>query len=285
MTAKFRSLSIKKVLITIFYSFVYAFGMQMFLAPASLIATGLAGVSQILTLIFPVVSYGVFYLLINIPGFILGFSKIGYRFTTYSVISVLTVTFTTMIVPVPESPFTSDIILNCVFAGIVMGIGIGGLLKNGASSGGTDFIGIYLYNKYGYDFAKVNLAINLAIIVIAALLFGIEIGLYTTLSFYIRNITIDQVFTSNNKMTVWIIAEDLTRVSTYINQKLGHGTTKMSAVGGYTQKDKEIIMTILTQYEYSRLRDDIETICPDAFINVTETFDLAGNFNRRRKIV
>lgn len=286
MRLKNKKLNMKKIGLTIFFSFIYTIGMQLFLAPAGLIATGVAGIAQMLDMYVPVnISYSIFYLGLNIPGFYLGFKKIGYQFTMYSVISVMTVTLGAYILPSPSltQAFTSDIIINCVFGGIIMGYGIGGLLKIGASSGGTDFFGVILYDKYGFDFSKVNMVINVSIIIVATVLGTVEIGLYTVLSFYVRNLTINQIFTSNKKMTVWIIGRDLTRVSTYINQKLGHGTTIINGEGGYTLSEKQIIMTILTQYEYAVLRENIHYICDDAFINVTECYEVEGNFKRKRK--
>ncbi len=275
------NISLKKIIQVIFYSLIYSLGMSIFLIPMQLIATGVAGITQILTYLVPSVSYATFYLALNIPGIYLGFQKLGFSFTTYSLISILTVSISSSLIP--PLVITNDILLNCIFAGMVMGYSLGSLLKIGASSGGTDFWGIWIQRKFDYDFVKINFSINVAIIITAIFLFNLEIGMYTLVSFYIRNLTINQIFINNNKMTVWIIAEDLNKVSKYINENLGHGTTIIKGAGGYTHKEKEIIMTILTQYEYSILIDKINLICPDAFVNVTETFKIQGNFKRKGK--
>ncbi len=277
----------KKIYLTIIYSVLYTLGITLFLNNANLISTGLAGIAQIIDNILEVkmglpVTYGTLYLLLNIPGIILGWYKIGKKFTFYSMISVATVTITSDLFP--KIILTDDIILNSIFGGLLMGYGIGGLLKIGASSGGTDFYGIWLFEKYGIDFTKINIIINVGVISLATLIYGMEIGLYTVLSFYVRTVSIDQVFTNNNKITVWIIGQDLTKVSQYINQKLKHGTTIIPNVeGGYTRESKEIIMTILNQYEYSILIEDLYKIDPSVFINVTETYKLHGNFKFRKE--
>ncbi len=275
-----------KVYYTILYSMIYTLGIILFLDTAGLISTGLAGVAQILNSISESLgipaTYGTIYLLLNIPGILLGWFKIGRRFTIYSLISILTVTLVSDFVP--SIIVTNDIMLNSIFGGLLMGYGIGGLLKIGASSGGTDFYGVYLYEKFGLDFTRVNTLINIVIISVATLIFGIEIGLYTILSFYIRTVTLDTIFTNNNKLTVWIIGRDLTKVSQYINQKLKHGTTIIPNVeGGYTRENKEVIMTILNQYEYSMLIEDLYKIDPSVFINVTETYKIHGNFKRKKE--
>ncbi len=274
-----------KIYYTIIYSMIYALGIILFLDTAGLISTGLAGVAQIInffteTMGIPA-TYGTIYLVLNIPGILLGWLKIGRRFTIYSLVSILTVTLVSDLVPAVV--VTNDIMLNSIFGGLLMGYGIGGLLKIGASSGGTDFYGVYLFEKYGLDFTRVNTIINVIIISVATLIFGMEIGLYTILSFYIRTVTLDTVFTNNNKLTVWIIGRDLTKVSQYINQKLKHGTTIIPNVeGGYTRESKEVIMTILNQYEYAMLIEDLYKIDPSVFINVTETYKVHGNFKRKK---
>ncbi len=276
----------RKMYLTIMYSIIYTLGITLFLNSADLISTGLSGVAQILDNILNglniPVTYGTLYLALNIPGILLGWFKIGKKFTFYSIISIFTVTLTSDLFPVIH--VTDDIILNSIFGGLLMGYAIGGLLKIGASSGGTDFYGIWLFEKYGIDFTRINVIINFGIIGVATFIYGIEIGLYTLLSFYVRTVSIDQVFTNNNKITVWIIGQDLTKVSQYINQKLKHGTTIIPNVeGGYTRERKEIIMTILNQYEYSMLIEDLYKIDPTVFINVTETYKLHGNFKFRKE--
>ncbi len=276
----------RKMYLTIMYSIIYTLGITLFLNSANLISTGLSGVAQILDNILNnvniPVTYGTLYLALNIPGILLGWFKIGKKFTFYSIISIFTVTLTSDLFPVIH--VTDDIILNSIFGGLLMGYAIGGLLKIGASSGGTDFYGIWLFEKYGIDFTRINVIINFGIIGVATFIYGIEIGLYTLLSFYVRTVSIDQVFTNNNKITVWIIGQDLTKVSQYINQKLKHGTTIIPNVeGGYTRERKEIIMTILNQYEYSMLIEDLYKIDPTVFINVTETYKLHGNFKFRKE--
>lgn len=277
-----------KVVMTIVYSVIYTLGIVLFLNNANLISTGVAGIAQIVVDVinrFGIGStYGIVYLILNIPGIVLGWYKVGRKFTFYSLLSIVTVTVTSNMVP--EIEVSKDLIMNAIFGGALMGFGIGGLLKIGGSSGGTDFYGIYLYQKFGMDFTRINTLINVVIIAVATFLYGTEIALYTILSFYVRTVALDQVFTNNNKITVWIIGEDLSKVSQYINSYLKHGTTIINNVeGGYTRQHKEIIMTILNQYEYSMLVEDIYKIDPTVFINVTETFDVHGNFKRVKEEV
>lgn len=276
--------------LTIMYSLIYALGLQFFIIPASLITTGLAGVAQIIEYILGFmdiqVSYGIMYFLLNIPGLLISYKYIGKKFTYYTLSSVIAVTlFTSFIDPIF---LTDNMILNCIFGGIIMGYGIGGLLKIGTSSGGLDIYGVIYYQLYGTDFKKFNNVINGVIVAVGILVFAItdtginidiEIGLYTILSIYFRNHSLGMIFTNHDKVTVWIIGSDLSNVSKYINIKLKHGTTLMpQCEGGFSHDNKQMLMTILNKYEYSQLMDCIYELCPDAFVNVTDTHKVNGNY-------
>ena len=272
-----------KVVLTIYFSFVFSLGIVYFLTPASLISTGLTGVAQLLVYseqFFSLnIGFSVMYLLLNVPGILLGYYKIGKKFTNYSLISVLTVSVCTAILP--KIYVTDDIILNCLVAGVILGYSAGGLLRIGASSGGMDFYGIHLYNKFGFDFSKANMIINTVIILSSMYIYGVEIGLYTFLCFVVRQFMMNNMYTNNNKLTVWIVGEDLSKVSSYINQKLCRGTSIFKNVeGGYSRKDKEVIMTILNESQFRELQKNIEKIDSTAFVSANSTSIMHGNYAR-----
>ena len=136
---------IVKISLIIILSIIYAFGVTCFLQPSNLVSMGLTGVAQLVSH-FSAISFGVIYLVLNIPGIILSFCKLGKRFTFYSVLSILVVTLTSEILSNASLPasFTDERIVNCFFAAAIMGFSLGGLLKIGASSGGFDFYCLYI---------------------------------------------------------------------------------------------------------------------------------------------
>ena len=272
----------KKFGLTVFYSVIYSLALSLFMNNAGLLATGLTGIVQIINEFFiESIDFGVLYLLFNIPVLVIGYFFIGKKFTFYTIVSVLTVSLTSSLLP--SFVLSDDIFLNSIFGGLIMGYAIGGLLKIGSSSGGTDILGIIYYQKKGTSFTKFNSILNLFIIVIGALLYGGEVALYTLVSMYFRNQGINTIFTNNEKITVWIIGKDLSSVSLYINSKLSHGTTIFPECrGGFSGNRKDVLMTILNKYEYGILINDISKIAPDAFINVTETFKIEGNYKHTK---
>lgn len=271
-----------KIIKIIVFSGIYTAGLHYFMNPANLLTTGLAGISQIIEELTPI-SYGIIYIIINIPGIILGFTSLGKKFTIYSLFSILTVSFCSFlfsIIPVWETN-NLDPLINAIFGGVLMGYGMGMLLKIGGSSGGTDFFGMYLLKYKNIDFQKVNLVINLFIIVIGFVFWGIELGLYTLVSLYVRTMALEYTFTNAQSVTLFIVGENLDKVSDYITCRLKRGTTIINDVeGGYTHKNKQMIMTTLNKYEYSVFIGEIFNIKGDLFINIMDTKQIVGNFQK-----
>ena len=273
---------IYKIFMTAILSVIFSIGISFFLDSSNLISTGLTGVAQIISIQSTVIPFSVVYFVLNIPGIILGFFRIGKRFTIYSLVSVTVVAITTEIIrelPI-NTILTNDIILNTVFAGGIMGFAIGGLLKIGASSGGSDFYCIWLFKKYGIPFSRINISINIGVVLISAILFSVEIALFTLFYIFIREIMMNLFYTNNQRVTVWIVGEDLKEVSEYIHNELGRGTSIFKEVkGGYTGHDKEAIMVILNVFQFSILKEEIYKINPHVFVTANKTYDVLGNYS------
>lgn len=272
-----------KIVKIILFSLIYAVGFQLFIAPAGLLATGFAGISQILLLFLGRfgITYGVIYFIINLPCIYLAYKMFGKKMAFLTTVSIITMSLSTDLLGYVFQNFnvTDNIILDCVFGGILMGYGIGVQLRMGLSTGGTDVIGLYLLKKKNMDFSKLNLYLNGAIVLFAMSVFGLEIGLFTLLSLYIRVLAMDKVYTNNNLLTLFIVGTNLSSVNKYINHKLGRGTTILEGYGGYTHSSKDIIMTSLNQYEYRLLLQHKKRFV-DAhfFINIIETKNIVGNY-------
>ncbi len=268
------------ILSTIILSLIFAFGIVFFLEPSNLISLGLTGVAQLVSRQLDV-GFGYVYLILNIPGIILSYLKLGKRFTLYSLISVMVVTLTTEIIPALNLnvSFTDDRIVNCMFAASIMGFALGGLLKIGSSSGGFDFYCLYLFKKYAIPFSYINLPINVMIVLISAAIYGIETALYSIIFIVVRELILNVFYTNNKKLTVWIIGTDLDSVDEYIHNKLGRGTSIFTSVeGGYTHKDKEVIMVVLNVVQFAMLKEDIYDINPNVFVFANKTYDVLGNY-------
>ena len=271
-----------KIIKIILFSMIYTMGLHFFMNPSNLLTTGLAGVAQIIEKTTPF-NYSTVYILINIPGIIIGFKYLGKKFTVYSIFNIFTVSVFSFLFSYVNirQLLQIDPLIDAIFGGILMGYAVGKLLKMGASSGGTDFYAMYLLKYKNIDFEKVNLIINVLIIITGIFFFGIELGLYTLISLYIRNTALEQTFTNAQTVTLFIVGDDLQKVSSYINKKLKRGTTIIdNAYGGYTHHEKQIIMTTLNKYEYSIFIAEIFDVEPSLFINIMDTNQIVGNYKK-----
>lgn len=276
---------LNKVLKLVLYSFIYAFGFQLFMSSSGLLATGFSGIAQIIDHLLPAndyLTYPTIYFAINIPGFLLAYKTMGRDFTIYTFITVFLMSlFTSVISTLTTDLFiTDDIILQGVFGGLTMGYAVGAILKTGASSGGTDIFALYLLKNRNMSFTNVNMTINALIVIFALQFFGMEAGLYTLLSLYVRNATIKFVFTNNELVTLFIIAQDSSVVQKLITMRLHRGTTILKGYGGFTHSEKEVVMTTLNQYEYRIFVNLLDKYVEEkVFINVVDTRDIIGNYN------
>ncbi len=286
MITKKNSVAYKKVIAIIFYSIIYSIGLQYFLSPANLLTTGLAGLAQIIAVLIPV-KYGIIYIVINIPGILIALRYLGKSFTAYSVLNIVTVSLTTLVFSNVDFVNNFEPLINAIFGGMIIGFSVGMILKLGASSGGTDFFALYLLKYKNIDYQKVNTIVNVVILVVGIIVLhqkfgtGIELGLYTMISLFIRNAVIDQTFTNPHSVTLFIVGEDLEELSSYINNSLKRGTTIINGVqGGYTHNNKQIVMTTLNKYEYSVFMENVFIINPHVFINIMDTNHVVGNFQK-----
>ncbi len=273
-----------KIITIIFYSIIYTIGIQWFMSSANLLTTGMAGVAQIVVILTKL-KYGLVYIVLNIPGIYIGFKYIGKKFTYYSLLNILIVSGVSMILPVMD--LTDDMMVNAIFGGILMGISMGKILKVGGSCGGTDFFIMYLLKYKNKDFQKVNLNVNMGILIVGIIVLsvtmgyttGVYLGLYTIISLYIRNSALDQVFTNTNTVTLFIVSENLKSVSKYINMVLHRGTTIINDVeGGFTKDKKQMMMVNLNQYEYTLFIDEVSNYDEKIFINVLDSKEIVGNY-------
>ncbi|OIJ18443.1 hypothetical protein BKP45_12795 [Anaerobacillus alkalidiazotrophicus] len=268
---------IKKIIIYIIGSILLAVSLNFFLIPANVFASGFTGVAQILGALTPL-STGIFLFILNIPVAILGWLKIGKRFTLYSFFSVAVTTISLEILPIVS--ISQDILLNSVFGGVIMAIGAGLILKYGASSGGVDIIALVLARYSERPLGTYFFVINGAIVLTAGLLFDWEKALYTLVTLYVCSRIIDTIHTRHVKLTALIVTSKPDELQAAIHEKLTRGITRIPARGGYSKEDKEMLMIVITRYELYHLKKIIEEKDDKAFTNIVETAGIYGMFRK-----
>ncbi|MET3696287.1 uncharacterized membrane-anchored protein YitT [Bacillus oleivorans] len=274
---------IKKIIVVCFGALLNAISMNFFLIPADVYASGFTGLSQLLSRIVNLftpftISTGIILFLLNIPVTILGWKKVGKSFTFYSFVSVLLSSFFLEILPVRS--LSEDILLNAVFGGVIVAIGVGLTLKFGASTGGMDIIAMVLSKMNDKPVGTYYFVLNSLIIISAGFLFGWEYALYTLVTLYVTTRVIDAIHTRYQKLTAMIITKKSDEMKQAIHEKLIRGITTLSAKGAFSNEPREMLMIVITRYELYDLERIIKTVDPNAFTNIIETTGVFGFFRR-----
>ncbi|KAB2337181.1 YitT family protein [Cytobacillus depressus] len=272
-------LKFKKFIVVLIGALLMAIAMNFFLIPANVYASGFAGAAQLLSSILGgKISTGVFLFILNIPVAILGWKKIGKSFTLYSIISVLLMSFFLEVIPITK--YSDDILLNAVFGGVLVAVGVGITLKWGASTGGLDIIAMVLSRMSDKPVGTYFFALNAIIIITAGALFGWEKALYTIVALYATSKLIDTIHTSHVKLTVMIITKKSHEMKKAIHENLVRGITILPAKGSFTNEDKEMLMIVITRYELFDLERIIKSVDSNAFTNIVETVGVLGFFRK-----
>lgn len=273
----------KKTAVIIFGALLNAIGMNLFLIPANVYASGFVGVAQLLSSIVSkftpiVLSTGMLYIVFNIPIVILGWRKIGKSFTLFSFVSIAFMTLFLEIVPVLT--LSHDIMLNAVFGGVILAIGSGLTLKWGASTGGMDIIVMILSRVKERPLGTYFFTLNSLIILTAGAVYGWEKALYTLVGLYASSRVIDMIHTRHVKVTVFIVTKNGAALRKAIQSCLVRGITTLPATGAFTNEQKEMLMIVITRYELYAIERIINEVDPKAFANVVHTESVLGLFRK-----
>ncbi|MCQ6280990.1 YitT family protein [Bacillus sp. EB600] len=276
-------LQTKKTVVVIFGAFLVAISMNLFLIPANVYSSGFAGIAQLLSKVLteytPVnISMGYLLLILNIPVAIIGWIKVGKSFTIYSSMSVLFSTIFLEMIPIKQ--VAHDILLNTVFGGVILAVGVGFTLKWGASTGGLDIIAMVLSRQKDKPIGNYMFILNGIIIFTAGYLYGWEKALYTLVALYTTTRVIDTIHTRHEKLTALIVTRKGEELRKAIHSKLVRGITAIPARGAYTNESKDLLMIVVTRYELFDLERIINEVDPNAFTNIIETTNVVGFFRR-----
>lgn len=267
------------LLLIIFGSIVMTSGINLFLKPHNLVTGGVSGISLILSYLTSLDTF-VYYIGINIPIAIIGIFFLGKRFIIYSVFSIATVTLSLRFIPVIM--VVTDPLLSAVYAGVLLGAGAGLALKLGGSTGGTEIIGAIIGKYRDISVGTAVTYIN-AVIVLGFSYFQNDwnIGLSSAIAIYVCGRVINFIHTDNEKVTVQIITDKPSEISTALIKLHQRGITSLSAEGVYSGSERRMLMTVVTRYELLDVKDVIRETDPAAFVNILHTLEVMGNFKRK----
>ena len=260
-----------------------ATGLEIFLIPNNIIDGGIVGISIMLSYITKL-PLGLFIFTLNSPFLLLGYNHIGKTFVASTFFSLVALsTFVTILHPIAR--LTDDLMLAAVFGGIILGIGVGLIIRYGGSLDGTEIIAIILDKRTGFSVGEIVLFCNIFILSSAGLVFGWNRAMYSLIAYFIAFKMIDITIEGLQETKAAIIISDHSAIiAEKVMARLGRGVTILSAVGGYSGREREILYLIVTRLEIVKLKSIINEIDENAFVTISEVHEVMGGRLKKRSI-
>lgn len=240
-----------RIFVILFASILYAWNLRCFAKTANLLPGGFSGVSLLLQQI------GIHFFHISIP------------YTFFNIVLNL----------FPAYIFTQDALLVSVFGGIINGFAVSLCLNVGTTTGGTDFISIWLSQEKGIDAWNYIFLGNILVLTVAGALFGWSIALYSIIYQFCSTQVIQALYKHYKKETLFIISDHSDEIYKAIRELTNHDATLFQGIGCYEEKEKTLIYSVINSEAKRELIPLIRSIDPHAFINIVKTEELSGRFH------
>ena len=276
-------INIRKAIMIIIGAAITAYGLEAVLIPNNVIDGGVTGVS-IMGAEISGLPLGLFLFILNIPFVYLGYKQIGKTFAIMSVIGIAALSLGTVLMH-HLTPILSekDPLLVVASGGILLGIGIGIVLRNGGALDGSEVLAVLISRKIPFSVGDIILMINVFIFAVAAFIYTLESALYSALTYYIAKTVIDIVQVGLEKSkSVKIISKNSRDIGDAIQARLGRSITYTMGRGGFSNEETEIITCVINRMEETKMLDIIREHDPGAFVVVSDVSEVrGGNFKKR----
>ena len=273
----------KRIFFIIFGAVLMGVGIEEFLVPNKILDGGIVGISIILSHLTGW-RLGLFIFILNIPFFFIGYKQIGKTFALSTLLGITVLSLTTSFLhdwPV----FTEDLLLATVFGGIVLGAGVGIVIRYGGSLDGTEILAILANRRLPFSVGEVIMFFNIFIFGTAGFVFGWDRAMYSILAYFIAFKTIDIVIAGlDESKAAWIISEQHKEIGDAILARLGRGVTYLTGEGAYTGDDKKVIFCVITRLEEAKLKSIVEELDESAFLAVGNIAEVRGGRFKKRNI-
>lgn len=268
-------------------SMLYVLSIKFFVTPNHLYNSGFMGVSQLLNDlihhfgIMETINFaGYINFAMNLPLYFLAYKYISKKFLVGTILSVLIQTIGVSMVPdIPVSLLSNEIAALLVGA-VVGGFGAGLVLQANCSAGGTDVLGVYTSLKWNISPGQLNIFFNALVYTICALVMSVETALLSILFIVIFSMAMDKVYLQNIEVSLMIFTDNKA-VKQTILKDFHRGVTYWNGKGAYTEKDKEILMVVVSKYEVNSIRKKIKAMDPNSFIIINDSLEVQGGYEKR----
>jgi uncharacterized membrane-anchored protein YitT (DUF2179 family) len=264
-------------------SIITGIGLKAIVIPHGMITGGFAGTGLLIYYYTQSLTPGVWYFILNIPVFIAGWIFISRRFLFYSLYGTIVLTLVMDLIPF-EMP-VKDLMLAAIAGGTIIGAGCGIIFRSLGSAGGNDIISIILNQRYGIRIGTYNFSFNFVLFLLSFGLLETDMILYSMAMSYITSQVLEYFMTLfNQRKMIFIISNSPRKIVNEIIKQLKRGATLIKGAGAYTGDEKEIILTVVNNYQIKRVEEIAFNIDPEAFLITENTFNVLGKGFSTRKV-
>ena len=253
---------------------IAAFALEGFLVPNNIIDGGIVGVSIIVSYLTKY-ERGTLIFVLNIPFMLFAFNKIGKKFVLQTFYAVMMLSLFLNLCH--NIHVTDDLLLSTVFGGIILGTGVGLVLKNDGSLDGTEIMSLVISKNFGFSVGEIIMAFNIFIYSASGLVFGWDRAMYSILTYFIAYRVIDTVLEGlNSAKSIRIISDYADEIGKELLESLEIGVTYLKGIGAYSGANKKIIYCVVNRLELTKIKEIIKQIDPHAFISVVDVHEAYG---------
>ena len=273
----------KKYIMLFIGSIIAASGLEFFLVPNQIIDGGVVGISILLSHLTGV-SISIYIVVLNLPFLYLGYMQIGKTFCLSTLFSVVSLSYwVAYFHPIPE--LTHDFFLAATFGGVLVGIGVGLIIRYGGSLDGTEIVAIILDRKSGFSVGEIVMFFNVFILGSAGLVFGWDKAMYSLVAYFVAFKVIDLTIEGlDESKGVMIVSDNADNIAEVLLARLGRGVTILHGQGGYSQEPKKVLYSVITRLEIAKLKAIIDEIDPAAFVTIQDVHDVIGGRVKKKAI-
>ena len=292
MKVQIRKQQIIELAWTLVGATLFSCGVNLLITPLGLYNGGFMGIAQLLRTVLVqglqleflsrIDIAGVIYYIINIPLFYWAWKEMGKGFLAKSLLTVSVQTLWMTFVPIPSSPIITDYLTACIIGGLVVGTGVGMILRGRSSGGGQDIIGVICAKKYpGFSVGKIAILMNVCVYGFCLLMFDIEIVVYSLIYTTVLALACDKMHVQNISISAMIFTKQ-EGIDKAVMEKMRRGVTTWDGMGAYTNEASHIFYIMISKYEVEQLKTIVQEIDPNAFMILNEGSRVIGNFEKRR---
>ena len=275
--------AVRKYLMIFIGSILAAAGLEIFFVPNQIIDGGVIGVAMLVSHITQL-PLSIFIVLFNLPFLIIGYKQIGKTFAISTVFGVISLSGW-LVYFKPILGLTHDLFLAAVFGGVIVGVGVGLIIRYGGSLDGSEIVAIILDKRTGFSVGEIVMFINFFILGSAGFVFSWDKAMYSLVAYFVAYKVIDLTIEGLDETKgVMIVSEKPDEIAAILMARLGRGVTVLHGAGGFTGEPKKVLYSVITRLEIAKLKAIVSEEDEEAFVTVHDVHDVIGGRVKKKAI-